>query len=367
MNLIKMFDQGQAGGNKGLNMGFQPLTMATNGIQKAAIYGIAGAPKSGKSTLVDYSFLLSPYVQSLKDPDIDVQFIYFSYEIDRVRKEFRLIPYFFSKFYNIDSFEHKGKLYRISSNYLMGKLLDKDGAIIMLKEEHKPILMEIYETYIIPLFGEYNILGKRIKKGKMSFIDKRENPSGINKRLELYAESVGKFEYEEFKVKENGLTKIKKHKIGYIPNNPRKHTIVILDHIRKLRDERGFEERQLINKMLEYQVDLRNLCGFTFVDIVHLNRSISEVDRMKYAKEYIYPTGDDVKGSGNLSEEADFLITLFNPLDEKYNLKKHFDVDLDAYKNVNYRSIHLVESRDTECPVHFSSIMDAESNIFKRI
>lgn len=72
----------------------------------------------------------------------------------------------------------------------------------------------------------------------------------------------------------------------------------------------------------------------------------------------------------NLSEEADFLITLFNANDEKYKLDKHFglklrDNSMQLYPN--YRSIHLVESRDTECPIHLRTNMFGAINYFESI
>jgi hypothetical protein len=152
------------------------------------------------------------------------------------------------------------------------------------------------------------------------------------------------------------------------PNNPNKYTIIITDHLRKLKDERNFQKKQTVDKMVEYQVEFRNWCGWTFVDIIHLNRGMGDVQRLKYNKEYIYPTGDDIKETGNLSEEADYIFTMMNPNDEKYGLLKHFGLQIKTTSNEEiypgYISIHLVESRDTECPVHFRAIMKGNINTF---
>ncbi len=151
---------------------------------------------------------------------------------------------------------------------------------------------------------------------------------------------------------EEGKKVTKKRLIGYNIANKQKRTIIITDHIRKLKRERGYSMKENMDKWIEYTVELRNFCHFTFVHIVHLNRSISNIERLKFNGEYIYPTGEDVKDSGNLSEECDYLLTLFNPTDEKYGLTTHFGYVLEEYPN--YRSIHLVESRDTECPQHLA-------------
>lgn len=53
---------------------------------------------------------------------------------------------------------------------------------------------------------------------------------------------------------------------------------------------------------------------------------------------------------------------MFNPQDEKYNLERHFGVDLHPYPN--YRSIHVVESRYTDCPQHIQTNMYGGINLF---
>ena len=65
----------------------------------------------------------------------------------------------------------------------------------------------------------------------------------------------------------------------------------------------------------------------------------------------------------NLAEDCNYLLTLFNPRDEKYNMKKHFGRDISNIEN--YRSLHLVYSRDTECPQHMRMQMNGNINAFK--
>ena len=166
-----------------------------------------------------------------------------------------------------------------------------------------------------------------------------------------YADNNGEFIHETYTTKENSQQVQKKRIIGYKPKNPKKYTIIITDHIRKVKPESNFTLKQTIDKWISYQVWLRNICGFTFVNIVHTNRDLGDVDKLKFMKDEIYPTSDSVKDSGNLSEESDYVITLFNPSDDKYQITKHFNIP-DVHKYPNLRSFHLVESRDTECPIH---------------
>lgn len=378
MNFIEQVKKGQMGENTGLPTGLKLLDKALNGIQKKAIYCVGASPKVGKTTFVDFSFVLEPFLYFMdymeKNPDsgLRINWIYFSFEIDRVKKELKYASYFMYKDYGITSFMHKGRMYPMSPNYLEGKLLDDDDKVILLQPDHYAKLKLIYVNRIVPLFGEYSKDGKKIKKGFIDFIEARENPTGLRNYLMQYAKQHGTFVEEKYKTKNDQQQTVEKSRIvGYKENNPKLVTIIVTDHVRKLNRERGFTLKENVDKWIEYQVELRNWCKFTFVDVVHLNRSIGSVERIKYFSESLYPTGDDIKDTGNLSEEADYVITLFNPQDEKYNIKKHFGVELfDSDGQIlypYYRSIHLVESRDTECPNYLQVSMFGNINAFQTL
>ena len=130
-------------------------------------------------------------------------------------------------------------------------------------------------------------------------------------------------------------------------------------------------KKETVDKYSEYTCELRNDYGYTFVHIIHLNRSLSDVERLKHFKEDIYPSSDDIKDTGNISEDCNYLFTLFNPNDGKYGLKSHFGLKLrndeGAVYYENLRTIHLVESRHCEFPLHFRTEIDGASKSFKEL
>lgn len=362
-NFIETFKQGKLGKNFGLSYGIPALDKAINGLQRKMTIGIASAPKVGKTTLADFSCLISPYLHAERLGILnDVEWIYFSGEIDRVSKEFKVASYFMAHDHSVYSFIHKGKVLPMNSEYLMGKQIDDDLELIPVQEQHEALLKIIYERRIVPIFGEYSAKGEKIKDGKVIYIEDVENPTGLNKYLMHYADLHGHFQHEKYWAKEDGKNVEKQRIVGYVPNNPNKFTIIITDHIRKLKRERGFTMKENIDKWLEYSTILRNLCFFTFIHIAHSNRGVSNVERLRFAGEFIFPTGDDVKDSGNLSEECTVLLTMFNPNDEKYNLEKHFGIELKDHPN--YRSIHIVEARNVPCPQHIQQNMIGGINMF---
>ena len=78
MNFVTSLKQGQQGKNKGLSMGdgLRDISSAVNGIQRGMMYGVAAAPKVGKSTFSDYTFVIQPYLSSLGS-GIDLEIIFF--------------------------------------------------------------------------------------------------------------------------------------------------------------------------------------------------------------------------------------------------------------------------------------------------
>ena len=173
MNFVQHYKQGQQGFNKGLPTGIPSLDMAINGLQKETSIGLCAAPKAGKTTLADFMALLSPYLymeaHGLLD---DIEWIYFSFEISRISKEFKVAAFFFYYDYDITTFSYKGKVYPITQDYLMGKLLyikepAKDGKppvmdVVPVTPDHETKLKEIYRKRIIPIFGEFDSNGKQI-------------------------------------------------------------------------------------------------------------------------------------------------------------------------------------------------------------
>lgn len=371
MNFIREYQKGQAGGNKGLYMGagLDKISRAIGGVQKHRIYGVGSPPKVGKSTFVDYGFIIQPYLHAIEH-NIPVEWIYFSYEIDRVSKEFDFASFFLFHDYGIESValpegvtvtDKKGthSVIDLSSDYLRGRKADDNGNLIPVKPEIFAALQEVYEKRIIPLFGEWSDNGVCIKKGYIIFIEEKENPTGLYKYLKRHAELDGHFILDKF-----GRT------TGYKrTSNHDKYTIIIVDHLRKLKLERGWLLKQTVDKMSEYMVELRNWCDFIFVPIIHTGRNLG--NSIQYGDDQVYPTGDDIKDTGNLSEDVDYLFTLFDPNDTKYKLKRHFDLDLKDSRGDPYhprlKTIHLVESRHTQFPLHFKVNMRGNIKSFEQL
>lgn len=378
MNFIENYKKGQRGEEKGLYMGkgLDNISKAVNGVQRKRIYAVASPPKIGKTTFIDNAFLINPYLDWLENhQDIEIEWIYYSFEIDRISKEFDFATYFLYHDFGIERVilgegqivtinNQKQNIIDLSPDYLRGRLLDDSGNIIKVKPSIDDALRQVYENRIVPLFGEYSPTGVQLTPGKITFIENRDNPTGIYKYLLRKAGKEGEFIYEYFGTNNKRIR-------GYKPNNPNKFTIILLDHIRKCLPERGFTLKQTVDKMAEMFVELRNLLGYTFVIVVHSNRNIADTERLKFAKDELYIQSEDIKDSGNISEESDYVFSMFNPNDDRYHLTKHFGIPIkDRNGNPlypNLRTIHLIESRHTFYPQHFRTNMRGNLKTFERI
>lgn len=412
MNFKKAFEEGQQGKNKGLPVpeGLSKFGQMIGNVQKRKIFTIGAGPKVGKSTLVDAAFVIGPVVYvmqhnqkiqkeidqvtaKLQEPletiereyynklyedlslkTIPLDIIYYSWEIDRVTKEFDFVCYFLYELFKIDSvLLPEGKTYEgknnvpLSPKYLRGEChYDNVDETIRVPDYLLEHIKQVYRDYIIPIFGKYDEEGNLIEKGYVRVIEQRDNPTGVRNQLIAYAEARGKFIYREDTFK----GKTVKRPIGYKYNHPNQYTIIVVDHVRKVLFERGWTQmKQAVDKLSEYQVDLRNLCSFTFVNIVHINRELASTQRRLLDDDRIYPGPEALKDTGNLSEDSNYVITMFNPMDDKFNLKKHFGLAIrDTKGNKLYpylRTIHLVESRNTEAPQHMRVEMYGAIKHFK--
>src|SRR5690606_33368250 len=136
---------------------------------------------------------------------------------------------------------------------LTGKLIDKDTKeVIKLSEEIETKLPEIYTNRLIPLFGEYNETGLKIRKGKVDFIESKKTPSQMKAYIQNHAKQNGRLVKDD-----DGNI------ISYQPNNPNKYTIIITDHVRKILREKGKSIKETVDDWISATVEIRNITGYS--------------------------------------------------------------------------------------------------------
>lgn len=187
-----------------------------------------------------------------------------------------------------------------------------------------------------------------------------DNPTGIWLQARDYMESIGTYyRYQDidnkstlikrrdkkvFKADPKECPEATKYQDIYIPDDPSTIVIHINDHLKAMSSERGFNDKQLLDKMSEYNRKLRDLYGCAIVAVNQLNRNISDTTRR--VKTELLPEDSDFAGSSNLFYDCDMAMILFNPY--KYNIKdlKEYKISLClSEEGINrFRSAHVLKN-----------------------
>jgi replicative DNA helicase len=159
------------------------------------------------------------------------------------------------------------------------------------------------------------------------------NPTGMRNYMKTFFATRGRIEV------------ISEHKKVYIPNDPTKIILMIKDHLGKIKREKNLNlKKEIIDKVSDDDGYFRDFYQSSSVQISQFNRDISNPMRIKSGD--VEPMLEDFKDSGCTQEDADVVISLFDPSRYKvpdpsgYNLDK---LNKDQGK-MKYRSIKILKN-----------------------
>lgn len=310
--LLDRIEKGKLGLNKGLPHGFDRLTEFIPNTQQSTYYVVGGELGSGKSALTNNMFVYNPidwYIANKHNTDIKLSIKYYSFEIPKddmgLKALARKIYLEYGVLLDINYILSRGK-YRVSDEHYR---LVRDN-LSYIDEVNS--IVDIQDLPKNPTGIWYDMLGHAMKNGK-----------GLKENKDQYGNKTYEFENE------------------YIPNDPNLYTLIIVDHVGLAKKEREFNKKEVIDKLSEYMIILRNKCGFSPVVVQQLNRSISSSDRFKLDR--VEPQLSDFKESGCTQEDANVVLALFSP--QRYELEKYRNYDVRRLKN-RFRSLSILKNRD---------------------
>ena len=312
---------------------------AINNIQRKQLITVLGASKSYKSKWTDYTFLLNPYVLN---PTATMRGMYFSWEMSLLSKINEWIAFFFWHDYKIK--------YTVSHIAHRGKL--------KVADHHLSFLEEILNKRIIPLIGDYDDTGKKVKDGKISFIEQRYDPYEYRDLIFTEMEKFGTFHWEEVKIKEKKISICTR----YVPYNTKDYFMVYTDHIRKYNRPDGYTDLLAYETASDLQVQMRNLTNCTFVNIVHSNQGMISTERRKSDGKFIRPMQNDVAGATRFVQDCDLLVGLFNPYLIP-GMLNHFGHELINFEK-GYLSAHIIANREGVTDDFFFGVDGGNSQFF---
>ncbi len=296
---------------------------------------IGGAGGSGKSAWIDQNYAINPILwmnRYGKDEDIKIKVVLRSLERS---KELR---------------KAKWVCMRL---YLTKGILIDTASMLGWGETKSRITDDLYED-IKEAYEWVTSLEEHIE-----IIDGAETPTGIYKHLRKEALSKGTlYQYANEEGKEKlYMYKGDKRKIVppeacpeatpyqpvYIPDDPNEVTIFIIDHLQSLKNERGYNNKQNLDKMSEYAQILRDRFGFSPVIVNQLNRNVG--DTFRRVKTDLLPEEGDFSGSSRMFYDCDMAAILFNPYKYNLNTMSGWNIKKCIHEGINrFRSLHLLKN-----------------------
>lgn len=308
-SLLKQIKSGMSGENWGYSMGLPKLESIMDGVTQGTYTLLFSGTGSGKSSLALYSYVYAPLKEHLEDGNFKVT--YYSLEMSAEMLFAKLLSMHMFDTYGID----------ISTKELLSRKKD-----YTLPPEYFEMVEESLEWL------------EKVEK-VVTIHDKGLNAKTLYSTLTKELEQRGTFS-------EVGNRKI------YIPNNPKLIHLVIIDHMSLVRQSEGRSLKEEMDTISAYLVTLRNMCKISPLVIMQANRDSTGMERRKQGLNNLRLS--DTKDSGNMAQDAEIVISIFNPHREKLATYNKYDIKL---LRDHFRSITVLKNRygeaDVEVGVNF--------------
>jgi len=319
INLKENLQSEMKRGREGKNVSI-PISLTKLGdyieIGRNTMYTIGGITGSGKSTIVQELFLLSVmdwWMKNKGKTSIKLSVIYFGME----RKMFM----YAAKWISRAIFMEQG----ISIPYM--KILHRRGKSLDSKEA---TLVDHY----IEMFDRWQ------EDESLVVFEGTKNPTGISIFIDNFAKKHG-----EVIPRQDGELESRSYKSNY-----ENHLVLIItDHIGILKKEKvEGRVKDNIDKFSTAMRDARDLYGFSPVIVQQLNRSVSDVSRLKLND--TLPKLSDFAETSTTSHDSDVVLALLDPY---AILPEGSNTDIAGYQLNKmrdergakfYRSLHILKN-----------------------
>lgn len=302
-SLLHQITYGREGKNWGFSMGLPKLEEVIDGVTQGTYTLVFSPTGTGKSSIALYSYIYKPLMEHLEDGNFKVT--YFSLEMSAEMLYAKLLSMYIFEKYNVE----------LSTKELLSRKKD-----YVLSDANYAIVKEC-----LPWLHKVESV--------VSVYDKSLSAEGLYSILMKELELEGTFkETEERKI--------------YIPNNENLIHLVVIDHLSLVRRSNGRTLKEEMDLISSYLVTLRNRCKISPLVIMQANRNSTAMDRRKEGLNNLRI--DDTKDTGAPAQDAEIIISLFNPHREKLSSYRGYDI-----KNLggNFRVVTVLKNRYGEADV----------------
>src|SRR4029078_7654463 len=231
--------KGKIGENAGIPGGLPRLDSKIYNIQPGKITSTVGSPKSGKTYFMLYRYILSPWMQGVRN----IKWFLFTLEVLKDQIITRMVSYFM--FYRFGIRISASEIFSMGNYRISDDIHDK--------------LKIVFEEDIEPLLDRIEI----IEDASVS------NPTGLNKYIHNYLAANGKFYFTDFETLGDKGEKTTKQRVsGYVKNNPNEEVFIIIDSLGLMKRENNLSKKDNIDRWIDdYAVKLRNICGCSIINL----------------------------------------------------------------------------------------------------
>jgi len=341
--LLDLIEKGQKGNYPWIPIGQEKMGRHI-GIGKRLYHLIGGDPGTGKTAFVDQNYVLRPYnwfrYEKPEDDDTKLKVVYFSMERSKENK--------MAKWVAMKLWEQEGTLLDVPTVLGWGTAKRK-------LTNHEKQCIEKYREY-------YNEMSNHVQ-----VLDGANNPTGVYKQLvdlallhgddyrrnehgQLFRKDREKFlqgepSWEEVpdRTLPDDVT-VEKYDSVYVPHDPNLIIEYIIDHMGVVRQESKLGAKGTLDKMSSYNQLFRDHYGFCPVAINQFNRNNANI--MRRVNTDMSPEKQDFKGSGNMYEDADVVLGLFNPYE--FGISPHLGYKINKLVNDEgynrFRSVTILKN-----------------------
>lgn len=329
-DLSREVQDGMNGKNSGIPMGFVRLNNHIS-IRRAMYYLAGGYTGSGKTAFVDDAFVLNPidYLIRFEPEGIDMDIIYFSQER---RKNFKLAKWICRRIF-----------------LSMGYVIPVDRMLGWVEKKNRLTFDEH------DLFLQHNDYINSILE-KVDIVEGPQNPTGIKMYIDEYAKKNGILNMED-----------KYHPI-YTPYKENKIVLIITDTVQNTKGEKDFPKgKAAIDKSSSDKQRFRDVYGYSILDVSQFNRSIANPMRIKNGD--VEPQLEDFKETSETQENADIILTLFDPWRYKVPDPSGYNLDLlrDDEGRKKYRNLKIVKNTYGSDDIRIGLSFQPQIGLFKEM
>jgi len=314
---------------------FPKLTKLLPGVVKGSQTIITANSGVGKTQLCKRMYVLDPieFVLGIDDPSIlDLKIHYFA--LEESAEEF-INSLIINKIY-LDY----GKIYSpddLMSRHADHTLSEDDLKIIQIvaseiENKYLPYL-DLVDTIDNPT-GIYMYLRDYSKENGTHYYTKLKEDSG---------ELISHIDYEKLTKPEREIWKYS----HYVPNNPNKYEIVVVDHVSLLQGERGGDVMQSIQKWSSEYSRKQITKHWKYASVL-VQQQAADQEKQQYTfkgtsiESKLEPSLDGLGDNKKTQRDALVVIGLFAP--DRYEITNHRGYDISRMKD-HYRSMKILKNR----------------------